>query len=102
MSLAEAPICDHPVSTTSLLPCLETKSDLFHKHNFTTSPYSINMVTELEEQLAKLDTLLESYLNLLDTYESARKDLSKSLSMVCIIQLPREPYTDNFQRVSCH
>jgi hypothetical protein len=40
------------------------------------------MATEMEQQLEKLDMLLERYLNVLDTYESARKDLSKSLSSV--------------------
>jgi hypothetical protein len=47
------------------------------------------METEMEQQLDKLDALLERYLNVLDTYESARKDLSKSLSSVGIRDLPK-------------
>lgn len=41
------------------------------------------MSSELEQHLNKLDTLLEEYLNLLDSYQRARQDLSKSLASVC-------------------
>lgn len=42
---------------------------------------------EKDALIAKLDELLERYLNTLDEYERVRQELSKQLSSVCIESL---------------
>jgi hypothetical protein len=42
------------------------------------------MAAGLDDQMEKLDLLLEKYLELLDEYEQSRKELSYSMSAVSV------------------
>jgi hypothetical protein len=45
------------------------------------------MAAGLDDQMEKLDLLLEKYLELLDEYEQSRKELSSSMSAVSVKDL---------------